>query len=55
MKEIATLIEEFKEGYLTQQDRNYITDRLNGGDTLTNAVIKLIKRDRKRVKRKGGR
>ena len=48
MKEIATLIEEYEQGYLTAKDRRYIVDKMTGGQTLKGAVIMLIKRDRKR-------
>ena len=48
MKEIATLIEEYKQGYLSAKDRRYIVDKMTGGQTLKGAVIMLIKRDRKR-------
>ena len=48
MKEIATLIEEYEQGYLSAKDRRYIVDKMTGGQTLKGAVIMLIKRDRKR-------
>lgn len=54
MKEIATLIEEYKDGYLNDKDRQYITNKMTGGQTLTGAVILFIKKERTQRKRKGG-
>ena len=55
MKEIATLIEEYNEGCLTQKDRQYIADKMTGGESLTGAVICLSKKDRTQIKRRGGK
>lgn len=48
MKEIATLIAEYEDGYLETKDRKYIVDKMTGGESLTGAVIMFIKRERKR-------
>lgn len=53
MKEIATLIEEYQNGWLTQKDRQYITDKMTKGQSLTGAVILFIKKERTQRKRKG--
>lgn len=55
MKEIATIIEEYEQGYLTTTDRKYIASKLAGGESLTNAVICFIKKERTQRKRKGGK
>jgi hypothetical protein len=55
MKEIATIIEEYKDGYLTNKDRQYIVDKMTGGESLTGAVICLIKKERTQRKRKGAK
>jgi len=55
MKEIATLIQEYQDGYLNEKDRKYIANKMTGGETLTGAVICFIKKERTQNKRKGGK
>tara|TARA_R110001592_G_scaffold39314_3_gene129347 strand:- start:437 stop:595 length:159 start_codon:yes stop_codon:yes gene_type:complete len=46
MKEVATIIEEYEDGWLTEKDRQYIADKMTGGQTLNGAIILFIKKER---------
>ena len=55
MKEIATIMEEYKDGYLNDKVRKYIANKMTQGNSLQGAVICLIKKERTQRNRKGGK
>lgn len=48
MKEIAIIIDDFEQGYLSPKDRQYIIEKMKGsGLTIEKAVICLILKTRR--------